>query len=108
MKTEPSTESGQACAAVLAVGIGLCGFGIVVCASEASKAVAAALTLYKPTGPLSGKVALGVAIWLVAWALLGRMWKGRDMALKTPMRLSLVLIAIGLLLSFPPVMDAFH
>ena len=106
MKTEPSAQSGPACAAILAVGIGLCGFGIVVCAAEVSKPFAKAITLYEPTGPLSGKVALGVAIWLVAWTVLARRWRDKNVLLKTPLRLSLALIAVGLLLSFPPVMDA--
>jgi hypothetical protein len=67
--------------------------------------LAKALTLYVPTGPLSGKVAVGVAIWLVAWALLAWRWSGKEVPLKAPFRLTLALIAIGLLLSFPPVVD---
>jgi hypothetical protein len=99
------SETGGASAAILAAGIGLCAFGIGVCLSEAIKPVAAAFTLYKPTGPLSGKVALGVVVWLVAWFILARMWGGKAIGVRNPFVASLVLIAIGLLLTFPPVME---
>lgn len=98
-------ESGQASAAVLSAGIGLFAFGVGVCLSEANKSVAAIFTLYKPTGPLSGKVAFGIAVWLVSWLVLSKMWNAKPIDLRKPFLASMVLIVLGLLLTFPPVMD---
>lgn len=87
------------------MGVGLGVFGVIVCISDANKAVATALTLYKPTGPLSGKVAVGVAVWLVLWALLDRMWSTKNMAILKSFAISLGFMALGLALTFPPIMD---
>jgi len=106
MKNSQEIQTGDLSAAVLAVGVGLCIFGIGVCCSESSKAVAKAFTLYTPTGPLSGKVAFGIAGWLVAWFVLGRIWSGKEIGIQKPFLWSLALMAVGLALTFPPVIDA--
>lgn len=81
-------------------------FGIAVVASEASKSVADTLNWYKPTGPLSGKTTIGIVAWLVAWAILGRVWKGRPVKLRAVAVTAMILIGLGFLLTFPPVFDA--
>jgi hypothetical protein len=94
-------------AAVLAAGIGVAVFGIVVIFSEAIASVGAALAWLKPVGALSGKSIVGVAVWLVAWLVLGLVWKGRDVRHGTVIVVSAILLVVGLLGTFPPFFELF-
>ena len=105
METE-APSNGPVAAAALSVGIGALAFGIAVVASEASPAIAAKLNWYNPTGPLSGKTSIGIIVWLVAWAILSALWKRGSVRLRPVLMTSLALIAIGFILTFPPVFDA--
>jgi uncharacterized membrane protein YkgB len=105
METETS-GNGAVAAAALAVGLGALAFGIAVVASEASPALAAKLNWYNPTGPLSGKASVGIIVWLVAWAVLSALWKRGEVKMKPVLTATLVLIALGFILTFPPVFDA--
>ncbi len=102
----PPTHAGPVAAAVLSAGIGSACFGICICLSESVPAVASGLTLYKPTGPLSGKVSVGVIAWILAWVLLNRAWKDKQPRFARANLISLSLIVVGLVLSFPTVFDA--
>lgn len=99
-------EHGRPAAAALAVGIGAFAYGVAVAASESSKAVADALSWYKPTGPLSGKTGIGILVWLAAWAILAARWRDRPIRLRTVAIAAFALLAAGFLLTFPPVFDA--
>ena len=105
METE-GPSYGPVAAAALSVGIGALAFGIAVVASESSPAIAAKLNWYNPTGPLSGKTSIGIIVWLVAWAILSALWKRESVRLRPVLMTSLALIAIGFILTFPPVFDA--
>ena len=59
----------------------------------------------KPVGALSGKTILGIAAWLVSWLIFGLLWKDREVSLRPVLILSVVLLAAGLLLTFPPVFE---
>lgn len=63
------------------------------------------LTFYKPTGPLSGVTMLAIAAWLVAWLAAHRRWREKTLALARVTGVSLSLLALGLLLTFPPFED---
>ena len=93
--------NGPAIAAFLAAGIGAFAMGFVVILNEAGLFTAPAL--YGPAGGVSGRTAIAVAIWLIAWAVLHSRWKDRDMATAPITILTVALIGMGVLLCFPPV-----
>ena len=102
MSNEPATN-GSAVAAVLAAAIGSMAMGAVVILNEAG--VFAAPTLYEPAGGVTGRTALATLIWLVAWGVLHARWKSRDVRSRSAYALSIVLIVLGILGTFPPVWE---
>jgi hypothetical protein len=99
--------NGPVAAALLAGGIGSAFFGLIVLLSEVSEGFGAALNWYNPVGPLSGKSTLGIAAFFIAWAVLHSMWKNREINFSNISTLSLILLAVGLLGTFPPVWHLF-
>ena len=93
--------NGAALAAFLAAGIGAFGMGLVVILNEVG--LFAAPTLYGPAGGVSGRTTLAAVIWLVAWAILHRRWKDRQLEPGRVHAATVTLILLGLLLTFPPV-----
>ena len=93
--------NGAALAAFLASGIGAFAVGFFVILNEAG--VFAAPTLYGPAGGVSGRTSFAVAAWLVAWGVLHARWADKQIDGRGPWILSLVLIAIGVIATFPPV-----
>jgi len=93
--------NGAALAAFLAAGIGAFTMGLVVILNEAG--LFAAPALYQPAGGVTGRTAIASAIWLIVWAFLHRRWKDREIAPSGVTLLTLVLIGLGILLTFPPV-----
>ena len=104
-KTKPN---GPVAAAFLAAGIGSFTLGLLTTVAAASESVANALRWSTPVGPLSGKSTGAILIWLVAWAVLGPRWRGKEVALAPIYRWTLILLALGLLLTFPPFFEAFE
>jgi hypothetical protein len=101
---EPA-RNGAAAAAMLSACVGCFTLGGLAVAGDASKAVAGMLTLYKPTGPLSGVSTLAIAVWLAGWLVWHRLWREKTIALKRVTGVALALLALGLLLTFPPFED---
>ncbi len=97
--------SGPAAAAMLALGVGCAALGGLAVAGDGSKALAKLLTLYMPTGPLSGVTTVAIAIWLAVWVVLARMWGKKNVAVAKINAVAMMLVAVGLLLTFPPVGD---
>ena len=93
--------NGSAMAALLGGGIGAFAMGAVVLLNEAGRFAAPAL--YAPAGGVSGRTTLATIVWLVAWAVLHYRWKGRDIASGRIGAATLILIAVGVLGTFPPV-----
>ena len=102
METKQTINNGSAAAAILAAGIGSFAFGFAVCLSQAVKAVENFFTLSVAVGPLSGKTAAPIVVWLVSWIILGLMWKNRQVSFAKVLVAALALIALGLLGTFPP------
>lgn len=92
--------NGAALAAFLAAGIGAFAMGVVVLLNEMG--VFTAPTLYEPAGGVSGRTTLAVFIWLVAWFLLHARWKDRDLSAGRVWLAVLILVALGILGTFPP------
>jgi len=107
METKQTLNNGAAAAAILAAGIGSFAFGAAVCLAQAVKAVGNFFTFSVAVGPLSGKTSVGIVVWVAAWLILGRMWKDRQVSLGKVFSLTLVLIALGLLATFPTFFDMF-
>ncbi len=102
MKTRDK-PNGPAAAAILAGAIGVFVIGLATTFAAASRAVGNGLSWVEAVGPLSGETGLGVIAWLVAWWVLGSMYKGKSVNADGITRWSWTLIVLGLLLTFPPV-----
>ena len=93
--------NGAALAAYLGAGIGAFAMGLFVILNEVG--VLAAPALYAPAGGVTGRTAFAVITWLIAWGVLHRRWKGRQVE---PMRvhaITLALVLLGIVLTFPPI-----
>lgn len=104
----PMTKpTGPAAAALIAAGIGTFVIGLVTSLAEASAGFKDALNFYNPAGPLSGKTGIGVLVWLISWIVLNSMWKNKNPEIGRAFTWTLVLIALGFLLTFPPIFEIF-
>jgi hypothetical protein len=97
--------NGAAAAAILAAGIGCGALGVLAFSADASGAFGRLLNIYNPTGTLSGVSTGAIIVWLVAWLALHRLWRMRTIALGKINAAAFALLAVGFLLTFPPVMD---
>ncbi|MGA7241873.1 MAG: hypothetical protein WBX19_01770 [Terracidiphilus sp.] len=101
------TPNGPGAAAVLAAGIGCFALGVISVLADKLPALSRVLNVYKPTGPLSGVSTTAIVTWLVAWAVLHYRWQGCSVDLGRMTGIALLLLAGGVLLTFPPVGDLF-
>jgi hypothetical protein len=99
--------NGGGAAAVLAAGIGSFLVALFALVADKSAAIKSAMIFYKPTGPLSGVTTCAMAAWLIAWIVLHRRWHSRKVTMGRVRAAALVLLALGVLLTFPPIADLF-
>lgn len=105
MATQMSAENlpnGPAAAALLAGGIGAFTLGLVTVIAEALVPFSNLLNFYRPTGPLSGKTMVAVAVWLFSWGILAATWKGKELNFAKVAVVAFILLALGLVFTFPP------
>jgi hypothetical protein len=100
-------KNGPSAAAILAGGIGVAVLGILALLTELAASVNNALVWNKSVGSLSGKTIIEVAVWLVAWLVLGLSWKDKEVNLRPILIVSVILAAVGVLFTFPPVWSIF-
>ena len=93
--------NGAALAAVLAAGIGSFAMGAFVLLNEFGLLTSPAL--YGPAGGVSGRTTFATIVWLLAWATMHARWKSRDVAARPVVTWTLVLVAFGVLATFPTV-----
>ena len=93
--------NGSAIAAFAGGSIGAFAMGVVVILNEAG--ILAAPTLYGPAGGVSGRTTLATIVWLVGWAVLHHRWKGRQIPPRRIYLVTLILIGLGIVATFPPV-----
>src|SRR6266568_3552502 len=98
---------GPIAAAIIAGGIGAAALGVVTTLAEASTRVSDWLAWSDRVGPLSGKTIMAVVVWLVAWAVLHVALRGRPYETRRALVVSLVLIALGVLGTFPTFFQLF-
>lgn len=100
-------SDGPVVAALLALGIGSVVYGIFVIIPEFSGSFKTLLTLNEGVGALSGKTLFAVAIWLIVWVVLHQVFTKKNFELAKAYSYSLVMVAIGLLFTFPIFFQAF-
>ena len=103
--TPAGSVNGAAMAAILASAVGAFAMGLFVILHEAG--IFSAPSLYAPAGALSGRSTFAVAAWLVAWGLLHARWSGKDIRPAPVFRLTLALVALGVLGTSPLVWGLF-
>ncbi len=99
--------NGGGAAAVLAAGIGSFLVAVFALLADKSATIKSLMIFYKPTGPLSGVTTCAIIVWLVAWLILHRRWQNRMVAMGRVRAAALILLILGVLLTFPPIADLF-
>lgn len=97
--------NGPGAAAILAAGIGCFLNGFFFLLEDASPVAKHFFTFYNPAGPLSGTTTTAVIIWLLVWLLLARIWRTKTVNIRWVNLVAFLLLACGLLLTFPPFID---
>ena len=98
---------GFTAATLLSGGVGLTIFGVLTLVGELSPSFGTSIAFYKPSGPLSGKAVIAVAAWLVTYAVTALALRRRTLPERTTYVTTSILVAIGFLLTFPPVWKLF-
>jgi hypothetical protein len=104
---EVERPTGPVAAAVLATGIGAFVLGVLTTLSEASTGVHDFLEFDEDVGPLSGKTIIAVVAYVASWAVLHGLWRRQNPPLRPILIATAVLIALGVLGTFPTFFQAF-
>ena len=94
--------NGPVAAALLGGGLGTATLGVVTTLADVFKPVGAALNWWPPAGSLTGKSALAVAVFFMAWLILHFAFRGKDVNFVHASVWALILLGLGLLGTFPP------
>ena len=100
--------NGPAAAAILASGVGCLALGILATLAAVSTFIEGLLDFYAPVGPLGGKTALAVVVWLAVWFALHRKWKDKQKDQAKTFTAALILVGLGVLGTFPPFYEGLH
>jgi hypothetical protein len=102
----PPVPNGAAVAAFVAAGVGAFAVGFFVVLAEAG--IFSAPGLYAPAGGVTGRTAFATIAWLIAWGVLHARWKMRRIEPSRAYATTIVLVALGILGTFPPVWSIFE
>lgn len=102
---ELETPNGAAAAAILSAGFGCFLVSLFGLLGDAFPSVAHFFIFYKPTGPLSGVTTTAIILWLIVWIILARSWKKSSLPMGKINIIAFLLLAVGMLISFPPFGD---
>ena len=97
--------NGAGAAAILAAGIGCAALGVFTLLDDAFKGINAFFTFYTPAGGLSGVSTSAIVVWLASWFMLEQMWGNRNVAAARISAAAFLLLAVGFVLTFPPIID---
>ncbi len=103
----PTFPTAAAQRPVLAAGIGSFLLAVFAILGDQSAFFKKLFVFYKPTGPLSGVTTCAIVVWLLVWLILHRRWQWRMLTMRRVSTAALVLLILGLLLTFPPIADLF-
>jgi hypothetical protein len=98
---------GPVAAVFLAAGIGALVLGILTTLAEANEGFKSWLEWSTSVGSLSGKTIIAVIAFVVAWVVLGIGLRGRNPKPSSIFTWTAVLVAVGLVLTFPTFFQAF-
>jgi hypothetical protein len=105
--------NGETIAAMIAAGIGALALGFfttlaeILATSTWRSSGFPGLTWDKGVGPLSGKTGYAVIIWLISWAVLYFVWRGKNLNFSRMFWVTLGLIGLGVLGTFPVFFELF-
>jgi len=102
-----SKPFGPAAAVILAAGLGSFTLGLLTTLNEASAGVHDALEFDSGVGPLSGKTSITMMVFFFSWAVLSLILWRRDVRVKPVLWIAGVLIALGLVGTFPEFFEQF-
>jgi hypothetical protein len=105
-----STETridGLPAASLIAAGVGAVVLGLFVTLAEASTGIKDWLQWNDRVGPLSGKTILASIAYFGAFLVFGLWWRNKTFALRAILIAAAILVALGLLFTFPPIFQAF-
>lgn len=108
--SSPLTEdrpNGPVVAALIAGGLGSATIGLMTVVAEASEPIKNALNWYNPAGPLTGKTLVGVGMFAASWLVLRLVFRGKNADFARAATIAFVLLALGLLGTFPPFFALF-
>ena len=105
MNQQAEGKKGLIAAAMLAAGIGSFVLGLMTSLSEGIHPVENALNFYNPVGALTGKTWIAIAFWLISWAVLAGKWRNQAVDFGKVYNITLILVALGLLGTFPLFFD---
>ena len=108
MQASEIEPNGGIVAASVAAGAGCAALGLLTVASAASTEFADLLTLYSPSGPLTGKATVAAIIYVIVWVNLHFRLRDRELSLSKGFLLTMALLVIGLAGTFPPVYQLFE
>ena len=96
-------------AAFIASGIGAFVLGLMIVLTEmpSGAGLKTALMWVGPVGPLSGKTGVAVIAFVLSWLVVRYIFKSRAVSLSRSFIITVVLLVLGLLMSFPPVFEIF-
>lgn len=98
---------GPISAAIIAAGVGSAALGLLTTLAEANTTIHDALEWSDEVGPLSGKTAVAVIVWLLAWAALHTILHAKPYETGRAVSISAVLVALGVLGTFPSFFQLF-
>jgi hypothetical protein len=61
--------------------------------------------LGKGVGPLSGKAGMAILAFFVSWVILHLVFRGKEVRWSGAFAAAIILVALGFLLTFPPVFE---
>jgi hypothetical protein len=107
IETSHTKPFGPAAAAFLSAGIGTFVLGVLTTWAEVSANFGKALTYSTAVGPLSGKVIWASVVYIAALVVLGGVLWRRNPRPTIVYWTSGILVALGLILTFPPTWKLF-
>lgn len=104
---QAEVKTGVPAAVMLAAGIGSLVLGIATILAENVTVIGSFLNFINPVGNLTGKTWAAILAWLIFWAILGNKWRNQSVDFGKIYKVTLILIVLGLLGTFPLIFDLF-
>jgi hypothetical protein len=98
---------GPVSAAIIAAGVGAFALGVFTTLSEASTSMHDFFEWSVRVGPLAGKTISAVGVWLLAWVGLYLVLRDKPYETRRALTIALVLLALGVIGTFPTFFQAF-